>query len=265
MSDQSMPLHVPEILPEEGEDLLLRGRSARLEVLSLTDEELLAIDGGVPGVAPLLWIGSKSEAEKELAVTVALRSLAAAGSIVLQAGDGPGAFVLNMPLDARAALQLRRRASAILVAEQRAGPVVRARVLYRQVAQVVLEEDVSPGGLHAFSVASGDTVYESLAAWCNPASRPSPARGPRRVVLGEDAAALTRLGEESGQASVVSVLSAVRRDEGAAVTERRCMVLAFDDHLELGHADGQRDAKSLTLEWVDRDGLISAVASLMGN
>ncbi|WP_040156342.1 hypothetical protein [Mobilicoccus massiliensis] len=136
--------------------------TATEHVADLTDEEILGIDGpGSEQVAPLPWLGRRSEADVELAAEVGLRGLVAHGRIAAHE-DG-----LELPDQLDAALALRHNAQAIVYADHSTRLTQETRVVYVH-ADAVLVEEVNGAGVHRFSRGDLDTALAELAAWSIP-------------------------------------------------------------------------------------------------
>jgi hypothetical protein len=158
--------------------VIARAQLAPVPVITLTDEELAALDGprALP-VAPQPWLEGQKVSGRMLACQVALRSLAARGIVLPagldaanagnagNAGDG-GALPLHQ--DLRAVLAMRRSALGIVLAQRRTGAERQSRMLYLHEGGA-LEEDISAAGLHGLTVVSSVRAGERLASFTDPA------------------------------------------------------------------------------------------------
>lgn len=244
--------------------LLVLARSAPLLVTSLTDEELLCLDGvGVRSVAPSPWLQTLSASERAVAGRVALRSLAARGFAAMSQ-EPSGDVVVTLPGDVAAVLAMRRAASTIVVAEQRTAEVHRTRVLYVQGEHGVLEEDVNPGGLHRFTVHSRQTALTALRVWCNPTRVPMPVDGPRRTATLPELADGGEVSRHLALALVVSVVGAVvgSSERAGEPAGRRLSVYAHPDHVEVGAPD-PADSAVLVYDVVGEQALAARLAALI--
>src|SRR5215469_13697709 len=113
--------------------LIDRAREEPVPVITLTDEELAALDGGptAPPVAPRPWLDQQDETSRELVCQVAFRGLAARG-IVMPTGtvDDGGRGVVAMHQDLRAVLLMRHSALALVAARRQGDGESADRVLF---------------------------------------------------------------------------------------------------------------------------------------
>ncbi len=222
-----------------------RAEAGRVVVIALTDEEITALDGPeTDQVAPRPWYDEQDEQTREAACVVALRGLAARGIALPSQVDSNGDVTMSLPDDVHAALAMRRAASVIVVAHQRLETGMQARVLYGQGRRLVLEEHVSGGGLHTFSVAPLDDVVGGLVALVDPEGRAGDADGPRRTLtLREVAAGQDGLGE-LGDTRCVTVLGKVVLGQDGQPVEERVSVYALADRVEVADPR-ERDAQTI--------------------
>lgn len=147
-------------------------------LLTVTDEELLAIDGADQGVVAMPYLARIPDSEWELARSTALRGLRARGLLRIsteqpvdvdrdvaparESGRESGrelaeeARAVDVADDLAWILGARRAPEAILAAQRMAGTPQGPQIALRYVHAVggrVLIEDVSEDGLHAFAVA----------------------------------------------------------------------------------------------------------------
>jgi hypothetical protein len=173
--------------------LTARAEARPLPLIALTDEEIAALGAGPAdlGPVPLPWLATQDKAARELACQVALRGLAAR-RLVLPLGpddrpDGDREYVA-LHDDLRAVLAMRRSARAVLCALRQ--PDERMRLVYLG-ATGALEEAISPGGLHGFTVLSHAAVPGRLAGFADPEGAaaaelsPGPGTRPRLLPLTE--------------------------------------------------------------------------------
>jgi hypothetical protein len=226
-------------------ELRARAEDGRVVVIALTDEELTALDGPeTDQVAPRPWYEEQDEQTRQAACVVALRGLAARGIALPSQVAANGDVTIALPDDVHAALAMRRAASAIVVAHQRVETGMQARVLYGQGPRLVLEEHVSGGGLHTFSVAPLDDAVDELVALVDPNGTAGDADGPRRTLtLGEVAAGQDGLGE-LGDTRCVTVLGRVVLDHHGQPVEQRVSVYALADRVEVADP-AERDAQTV--------------------
>jgi hypothetical protein len=220
-----------------------RAEGGRVVVIALTDEEVTALDGPEgEQVAPRPWYDEQDEQTRQAACVVALRGLAARGIALPSQVAEDGEVTIALPDDVHAALAMRRAASVIVVAHQRVETGMQARVLYGQGPRVALEEHVSGGGLHTFSVAPLPDAVGDLQALVDPQGAAGDSDGPRRTLTrSEVAAGQDGLGE-LGDSRCVTVLGKVVLGPGGEPVEQRVSVYALPDRVELAdprERDGQ--------------------------
>jgi hypothetical protein len=221
------------LTPAAMQELRRRAADGRVVVIALTDEELTALDGPeADQVAPRPWYDAQDDATRETACVVALRGLAARGialpSQVLPNGD----VNVALPDDVHAALAMRRAASVIVVAHQQVHAGMQARVLYGQGPRVVLEEHVTGGGLHTFSVAPRHEAVDDLVALVDPGGVAG-ADGPRRTLsLTEVAAGRDGLGGLD-DSRCVTIFGRIALGDAGEPVEERVSVYALADRVEV--------------------------------
>jgi len=219
--------------------LVERARVEPVPVIALTDEELAALDGGpgAPPVAPRPWLDRQVESSRELVCQVALRGLAARGIVVpTGAVEDGGRSVVAMHQDLRAVLLMRHDALALVAARRQGTDESAHRVLFVHEDGAVLEEDVSPHGVHRLTVTSAAMAAERLATFVDPAGaadeqRQEPARP---VSLAEIAAGdgLPRI-DDVRYLTLVGRLTAPASEGAAPPDARRMTVYALPDRVVL--------------------------------
>lgn len=157
------------------EEYLRSGSSERTQILTLTDEEIVATDRSTQSVVPLYWYSAQSPADKRLALAVASRGLVARGWAT---ADRTATLSQDLGLvpagPLTALLDLRKTARLIVLAEQKSDVETRARAYYLQPGDTALEEAVNSGGLHRFSTMPETAAVSDLALWCDPVLSPAP-------------------------------------------------------------------------------------------
>jgi hypothetical protein len=166
--------------------LIARAQLTPVPVITLTDEELAALDGprALP-VAPQPWLEGQKVSGRMLACQVALRSLAARGIVLpagLDAGNATGGGALALHQDLRAVLAMRRSALGIVLAQRRSGAERQSRMLYLHEGGA-LEEDISAVGLHGLTVVSSVRAAERLASFADPARVAGDDRAARQTTV----------------------------------------------------------------------------------
>lgn len=246
-------------------ELITRAEAEPLPVIALTDEEVAALDGEIAelGPVPMPWLAGKDEQSRELACQVALRGLAARRLVVpLDSGGAGGAGPQRVALrdDLRAVLVMRRTAHAAAFALRQSDG--RMLVLYLGTSGA-LEEAISPGGIHGFTVVGLDAVPGRLAAFADPddaATSAPPEPGPPRVLRLADIATGAQFPGVTGARSVTMVTLLLF---GSAEGERRLTVYAKEAGVIVAcpaDADGEQ---GLRFAEVSRSGLREQMAGLL--
>jgi len=159
-------------------------------VFSLTDEEIVVLDGVQHAqLVTTPYLDGLTDAERDLAPRVALRSLVVRDLVSATREpdpadpDGEPAVGLTAVEEITGPLVLRRTADAICTIERTTTLGKHWVYLYRHEGDVVLEEEVSVEGAHAFSVYPADVARARVADFLDPA---------RSAVLDTRARTLTR-------------------------------------------------------------------------
>ena len=256
-------------------DLISRAGEAPLPVIALTDEEIAALDGDLAarGPVPLPWLDTKDTAARELACQVALRGLAArrlviplgaAGGEVGRGAEGGevGREYIALQDDLRAVLAMRRSAHAAAFALRESDG--RMRLLYLG-SSGALEEAISPGGLHGFTVVGYTDAADRLAAFADPedaaAAAVEPGRDtePRVLPLAE----IARGAEIPAMAGVRSVTMVTRLVFGADAGEQRLTVYAKEAGVVVACPAEASGAPALRFTEVSKSGLRECLADLL--
>lgn len=256
-------------------DLIARAEAEPLPLIALTDEEIAALDGEIAelGPVPMPWLADKDEASRTLACQVALRGLAARRLAVPLGTDGDGQQRVALHDDLRAVLVMRRSAHGAAVALRQ--PDGRMLVVYLGVSGA-LEEAISPGGVHGFTVVSLGAVAGRLAAFADPddaavddaalddAAAGSVRPGPSRVLRLADIAQGADLpGLAPGAAKARAVTMVTRLVFGSGAGEQRLTVYAKEAGVILAcpaDADGE---EALRFAEVSRSVLRERMADLV--
>jgi hypothetical protein len=214
---------------------------------------------------PMPWLAGKDEQSRELACQVALRGLAARRLVVpldedsATSGDGPQRVALRD--DLRAVLVMRRSAHAAAVALRQSDG--RMLVLYLG-ASGALEEAISPGGIHGFTVVSLDAVPGRLAAFADPddaaATSAPPEPVPSLVLRLADIATGAQFPGVTGARSVTMV---TRLLFGSAEGERRLTVYAKEAGVVVACPADTGGEPGLRFAEVSRSGLRERMAGLL--
>jgi hypothetical protein len=257
-------------------DLIDRAGEAPLPVIALTDEEVAALDGDLAerGPVPLPWLDGKDKAARELACQVALRGLAARRLVVPLGPEGGGAEGggaaggevgrerIALRDDLRAVLAMRRSAHAVAFALRESDG--RMRLLYLGTSGA-LEEAISPGGLHGFTVVARAAAAERLAAFADPEDsaaaslKPGRESEPRVLALAE----IARGAEIPAMAGVRSVTMVTRLVFGSDAGEQRLTVYAKEAGVVVACPADASGAPALRFAEVSRSGLRERLADLL--
>ena len=262
-------------------DLIDRAGEAPLPVIALTDEEVAALDGDLAerGPVPLPWLDGKDKAARELACQVALRGLAARRLVVPLGTEGGGAEGggeagrgavggevgrerIALRDDLRAVLAMRRSAHAAAFALRESDG--RMRLLYLGTSGA-LEEAISPGGLHGFTVVARAAAAERLAAFADPEDaaaaslKPGRESEPRVLALAE----IARGAEIPAMAGVRSVTMVTRLVFGSDAGEQRLTVYAKEAGVVVACPADASGAPALRFAEVSRSGLRERLADLL--
>lgn len=242
-------------------ELITRAKAEPLPVIALTDEEVAALDGEVAelGPVPMPWLAGKDEQSRELACQVALRGLAARRLVVPLDSDGDGPQRMALRDDLRAVLVMRRTAHAAAFALRQSDG--RMLVVYLGTCGA-LEEAISPGGIHGFTVVGLDAVPGRLAAFADPddVAPAPPEHGPSRVLRLADIAAGAQFPGVTGARSVTLV---TRLLFGSAEGERRLTVYAKEAGVIVASPADTGGEPALRFAGVSRSGLREQLAGLL--
>lgn len=247
-------------------DLIARAGTEPVPVIALTDEEVAALDGEIAelGPVPMPWLAGLDEASRKLACQVALRGLAARRiAVPLDAGEArtgdDGIQRVALRDDLRAVLLMRRTAhGAIFALRQSDG---RSRLVYLGKSGA-LEEAISPGGVHGFTVVSLEAVAGRLAAFADPddAAADSVKPRPPSVLRLAD---IARGAELPGAAGARTVTMVTRLVFGSAAGEQRLTVYASEAGLTVASPADAAGEPGLRFAEVSRSGLRDRMSDLL--
>ncbi|WP_277208427.1 hypothetical protein [Isoptericola croceus] len=184
-------------------------------IVILTDEEVVILDGlEHDQLVPTPWLEAQEGADRSLVGRVALRSLLAR-EMVLPASVTDGSVRITAHPGITGPLVLRRTAQEILSAERTTSGGKHWAFAYvhdEDGSKVVLEEEISDSGHHAFSVYPFDHLGERWEAFLDPTG--VAVMGGKATTIPADA--LPTQAPELPQlkdAVAVSVVSAVRKGQ----------------------------------------------------
>lgn len=230
-------------------------------MIALTDEEVAALDGEIAGLGPvpMPWLAGKDEPSRELARQVALRGLAARRLAVPLDAEDDGPQRLALRDDLRAVLLMRRTAHAAVFALRQSDG--RMRLMYVG-ATGALEEAITPGGLHGFTVVSLGAAAGRLAAFADPddvaaaSLKPAPSRVLRLAAIAQGA-------DLDGVAGTRTCTMVTRLLFGAAGGERRLTVYAKEAGVIVASPEDAEGEPALRFAEVSRSGLRERMAGLL--
>lgn len=231
-------------------------------LLSLTDEQLIGLDGyeRVQFTA-LPWL-EDHPGQARFAAAVGLRTLIATGQVGL-VDDGMGRRQWAAAGDLGGILVLRRTAPAFLTAERTVqttvGPQIH-RLHYYVHTGGVLEEEVTAFGVHHFTALGAHQVPDRAAVLLDQAGVASTAQEPITVAASQ--LAQGELAQRLADARALSVLTLVRTADD---TLHQVSVYATGSEvLTIRAVDPVARGEQLRIEAVDGAGLRALVAGLLG-
>ena len=153
--------------------VLSQGAVPPVEVLVLTDEEIVALDGVQHSqVVPTPWFDTQ-EVEPNVLAAIALRGLTARRLVRLNHledddGAATGQVMLSASEEITGVLMLRRTAQSVVRLERRSASGTRWVYAYLHQGRGVLLEDIDPDGLHLFGATTSDGARQYLGTVANP-------------------------------------------------------------------------------------------------
>lgn len=229
-------------------------------VVSLTDEEIVALDGvDHPQVVVTPWL-SAHDGDTSVITTVALRSLIVRGlvSVLDEGGDDPSADVaVDATPEITGVMLLRRTAVRVLVAHRTTPASESWWYGYIQDDGTVLEEDVDPSGQHQFSVCSTEHVVDRLRAFVDPRGDATGGAA-ERLVARDDLESVLR-SAPFDQTAAVTTLTVLTPGSDVA---RVCSLYAHDEGVTV--LSGV-DASSIRIEDVGEGQLTATLGELVGH
>ncbi len=240
------------------QEYLRGGATERSQVITLTDEEIVAVDLSTQSVVPLYWYSVQTPQDQRLARAVASRGLVARGwadadSMATSVDD----LALTPTEPLLAVLELRRQSALIVLAEQKSAAETRARAYYLQGDGTALEEAVNSGGLHRFSTLSETAAIEELALWCDPAVCDEPVE-PWSTRVADHTELEAVVGANLLDTRVVTVIAAVSASAEPPI-ERYLTVYVSDDRLSVCGLESDE----LWVRDVSHQGLTSRIAAMI--
>ena len=242
-------------------------------LLSLTDEQLLGLDGYArPRFAATPWLEDHPEPERQrFAASVALRTLIAAEQVGLVADAETGRQQWSAAGDLSGVLVLRRTAQTFLTGERTvhtlAGPQSH-RLHYYLHPDGALEEEVTAFGVHHFTPVPIDRVPQRMTVLLDPDGiAAAPAQedggadgGAPAVTVTTSALPTSPVGARLAETRAASVLTAVRTADSAV---RQVSVYVTDDEvLVIEPLDPAQEDPELRIRAVDREALHRLITEL---
>lgn len=210
-------------------------------LLVLTDEQIAGLDGADrPQFVAEPWLAERP-AQREVAAEVAMRTLLAAERVHEVRDPGTGRRRWQAEPTITGCLLLRRTAPTFTTAERTVqtpqGPEVQ-RLHHYVHPDGVLEEEVTPSGLHRFTPLRVEQAAARLAVVVDregvAGTSPGPTAQPL-VVRGSELAAGHPPADRLAAANALVVLTAVRADDGAV---RQVSIAVAEDEVLLMEAEG---------------------------
>ncbi|GGB39963.1 hypothetical protein GCM10011492_33470 [Flexivirga endophytica] len=136
-----------------------RSKNGTKLLVQFTDEEL-ALFGAEHPVVDAPYLSGLDEAQRQLAVQVAYRSLCSHGAVAVNGGTG-----MELPESVVTMLQVRSSAKVALLISKSTGDIGVLRY-HHFGADVVVIEDVTDDGAHQFRLISHDELPDEIDAFC---------------------------------------------------------------------------------------------------
>ncbi|BDZ43158.1 hypothetical protein GCM10025865_24570 [Paraoerskovia sediminicola] len=211
------PRWTPSDLEAASTVLAMRRPGEAVHAITLTDEEVVILDGlERDQLVVLPWL-SQQDADRALLGSVALRSLLARGMVwpVEPAPRSEDGIAIEAVPEITGTLVLRRSAGAILTAHRASSDAESWWYGYLHDGRTVLEEDVMESGHHTFGVYDLDLLTERLGPFLDPTTAARTDSAPRPVPRA-DLDALVASDPVFTEAVVATVLTSVRVDSDEA-------------------------------------------------
>jgi len=244
------------------------------EIVSLTDEELMALDGiEQEPLTPIPWIESATHTpeDRSLVAAAAMRSMIARGIVTSSAvldprryedGSTQQARVVAIP-ELQGTVVLRRTSDAVLIAERRTerGTSYGYFHLFHLEDQVrVLWEAFDETGVHLFFLLEGSTLPAQLLAFVDPIDGAGDNDGDIEEIPSAEfstSAAAARLAE----ARAVTTVLVLARESDADPTA--FTLFSTPDGVVLMETDGQEDTAVQRVGKLSRDSVHALVEELV--
>lgn len=244
------------------------------EIVSLTDEELLALDGiEHDPLTPTPWLerAARGEEDRALATAAAMRSMIARGIVTSSAvldprryedGSTAQAQVVAVP-ELQGTVVLRRTSDAVLIAERRTARGTAYgyfHLFHLEDGVRVLWEAFDDDGVHLFFLLAGETLPAQLLAFVDPIDGAADDDGEVEevpVAQFPTSPAAARLAEAR---AVTTVLVLAR---GSDADPTAFTLFSTPDGLELMETEGEGEAALQRVGRLSRDSVLSLVEELV--
>jgi hypothetical protein len=239
-------------------------------VATLTDEELLAIEGVQHRqLLPLPWAEEnlRTDEERAIAAAAAARSMIARGLVrsekvmdPLRAGEPAPRNEIAAAL--RGTIVARRIADRVIVAERRTTQGVATAIFYvfdLSGGRRVLWEVFDHQGMHVFSVFEGATLPEQLVLFVDPVGGIGDEDGEPIEIPAAEFPGSPKAQDLEGSRALTSIVVRGREEADAA----QFNLFALPDRTELMETEGEGDDGLVRIAPVSRERLQELVESLL--
>lgn len=252
--------------------LMSKGDSEVAELVSLTDEELIALEGiQHDQILPLPWAddNASSDEHRALVAATAMRSFAARGLITTSTVRDPRAYpegsqepaTWEVVPELRAVPVLRRTANRVLLMERMTTQGASTSALYvfdLDGEQKCLWEVFDHVGIHLFFIVPAQLAAEQLVAFADPLGAGDASDTPP-VVIEESALAGSETGQRLASARAVTSLLLVDQEIDEPRTAK---IFALEDHLELMEPVDQSAVSSVRVGGISRTAAVDVIGAL---
>lgn len=243
---------------------------AVISIVTLTDEELIAIEGiQHRQLMPLPWAAEnlRSDEERAIAAATATRGLIARGLVRSEKVKDPLRVDEQGPRNEiapalRGTVVARRSADQVVVAERKTTLGAASSIFYvfdLPGGGRVLWELFDEQGVHVFSVLDIATLPEQLILFADPVGGIGEEDGEPVEIPAEQFPASEKGQELQGARALTSVVLRAREEEGPAAFN----LFGMPDRMELMETEGSEADGVVRIAPISRDSLSELVASLV--
>lgn len=243
---------------------------AVISIVTLTDEELIAIEGiQHRQLMPLPWAAEnlRSDEERAIAAATATRGLIARGLVRSEKVKDPLRVDEQGPRNEiapalRGTVVARRSADQVVVAERKTTLGTASSIFYvfdLPGGGRVLWELFDEQGVHVFSVLDIATLPEQLILFADPVGGIGEEDGEPVEIPAEQFPASEKGQELQGARALTSVVLRAREEEGPAAFN----LFGMPDRMELMETEGSEADGVVRIAPISRDSLSELVASLV--